>query len=184
MSKVDFTIENINAEMIFAKKTIQKEIPLPEGYEYVPFSNQYQDKISALYKELNININLDEKIQSQREIFKNHCLLVTLKNELVGFLCLLKDESQCLYLACTAVKEGHQHKGIGKAMISKCCMNFDRIKGKYPLYAKVNAQAYNEIKLLSKMEFTPFLGQTSTKSEEESVQDWERITKILKEKQV
>ena len=63
-------------------------------------------------------------------------------------------------------------------------MNFDRIKGKYPLYAKVNAQAYNEIKLLSKMEFTPFLGQTSTKSEEESVQDWERITKILKEKQV
>ena len=91
MSKVDFTIENINAEMIIAKKTIQKEIPLPEGYEYVPFSNQYQDKISALYKELNININLDEKIQSQREIFKNHCLLVTLKNELVGFLCLLKE---------------------------------------------------------------------------------------------
>lgn len=37
MSKVDFTIENINAEMIIAKKTIQKEIPLPEGYEYVPF---------------------------------------------------------------------------------------------------------------------------------------------------
>ena len=57
MSKVDCTIENIDAEMIIAKKTIQKEIPLPEGYEYVPFSNQYQDKISALYKELNININ-------------------------------------------------------------------------------------------------------------------------------
>ena len=30
MSKVDFTIENIDAEMIIAKKTIQKEIPLPE----------------------------------------------------------------------------------------------------------------------------------------------------------
>ena len=29
MSKVDFTVENINAEMIIAKKTIQKEIPLP-----------------------------------------------------------------------------------------------------------------------------------------------------------
>ncbi|MGM9913399.1 GNAT family N-acetyltransferase [Floccifex sp.] len=180
MSKVNLAIPSIDAEMIIPKKTILKEMNLPEGYQYVSFTNQHQDKVQKLLDELNVNFNIDQIMQAQRTIFKEHCVLVEYQHELVACASLCQDEDACLYLAFVAVKEAHQHKGIGRAMVSRICKQFDRMKTRYPLCAKVNTQALEEIKLLNRMGFTPFLGETKNKSEQEVEQDWNVITELLR----
>lgn len=182
MAKVDVLVPYIEGEMIIAKKTISKEFPLKQGYTYQSFSNQFQQPMIEICKELKYSIDLESMIQNDRNTFKEHCILVCKDNEVVGFTGLYKDEEGCLFLAYLAVKESHQRQGIAKAMVTKICMQFDRIKGKFPLYAKVNAQSYIAIMLLARLEFTPFLGETKNKTEQESQEDWTKITEILRQK--
>lgn len=66
-------------------------------------------------------------------------------------------------------------------LVSKMSLLYDEIPSKYPLYIVLDSTQLEQIKILARIGFTPYLGQTKEVSEEENKEIWETITNQLRE---
>lgn len=121
-----------------------------------------------------------------RDFFSKHFLFVANEsNELVGSAGLWYGndfEESRLRVHYVAVSLSAQHKKIAQAMLTKLCMMYDTIPGKYPLYLATQSQSYGAIKLYSRLGFTPYLGAYKGCTEQKSKNAWQNVTEILRSK--
>ena len=69
---------------------------------------------------------------------------------------------------------------IAQAILTKLCMMYDKIPGKYPLYLATQSQSYGAIKLYSRLGFTLYLGAYKGCAEQKSKNAWQNVTEILR----
>ena len=95
--------------------TLVERVPslfLLDRYRHDP--NLDQTKVADLYHQWlsnNIEFRCDE------------ILTATAENELLGFLCVIR-ESEYMYFELIGVFQPHQHKGIGKSLVSAAVRNY------------------------------------------------------------
>lgn len=192
MTTLDRNIEFKKVLMVITRNTIKKEIPLKEEYKYVDFSNDLFEPWCKLHVKTGLfetqeqaENKLDEMLKQDINFFKENFLFVVNKeNELVASagLWIGKDfDGDRLRLHYISVDPKAQHNKIAHAMISRLCIKYDSISGKYPLYLATQSQSYGAIALYSRMGFIPYLGEYNGCSQEENEAAWEYTTKILKE---
>ena len=192
MTVLDSSVTYCDVLMILPKRTIVDEIKLCEGYRYVEYTDSKKEAIASLMHELKMGSKeeascyLDSLLSKDRKFFKEHSICVVDDcNRLIGFACLMKDETFHMEQPCIGffgVKEDYQRNGIGKAMITRLSLDNDALKLRFPLYIKLNSYAYVAVAMLSRMGFQPFMGEWQNKDEEASRKDWQVLTDILKEK--
>ena len=66
-------------------------------------------------------------------------------------------------------------------LVSKMCIHYDTLPTKYPLYIVLEDSQLEKIKVLSRIGFTPYLGDMKDQSEKENKEIWEAITQRLRE---
>ena len=93
-------------------------------------------------------------------------------------------EEKRLRVHFVAVKETAQHQKIAQSMLTKLCMKYDEMPGKYPLYLVTQSQSYGAIALYARLGFTPYLGATDHEDADHAQEAWEKVTQILREKAV
>lgn len=193
MTVLDKSVPYIRALMVMARHTIYKEIPLHEEYHYVAYDDSLKEAWCLLQCEVGLFDSVeqasqkwDAMLKEDDQSFKENFLFVAdAKGHLVGSVGLWKghdfkeDRLRVHYLA---VSLKAQHKHIATSMMTKLCMKYDSIRGKYPLYLVTQSQSYGAIAFYSRLGFTPYLGETLTSSSKESEKNWEDITNILREK--
>ena len=190
MTVLDREIPYIKVLMVMARKTIRKEVNLNSDYCYVPFDASLKDAWCKLQTEVGLFETLqeaqkkwDSMVLRDADFFSKHFLfVVNEKNELVGSAGLWYGndfDDNRLRVHYVAVSQSAQHQKIGQAMLTKLCMMYDRIPGKYPLYLATQSQSYGAIKLYSRLGFTPYLGAYKGSSEQKSKFAWQKVTKIL-----
>lgn len=193
MTTLDRSIEFKKVLMVITRKTIKRETPLKEGYKYTPFSKELLDSWCRLHVKTGLfetmeqsKNKLDEMLQQDEDFFKENFLFVVNEaNELVASAGLWKGkdfDGNRLRLHYISVDPNEQHNGIAHAMISRLCIKYDSIPGKYPLYLATQSQSYGAIALYSRMGFTPYLGEYNGCSQEKNEAAWEYTTEILREK--
>lgn len=193
MTVLDRSVEFKKVLMVIARKTIKHEIPLMEGFQYV----SYTDSLCEPWCNLHINTKLftdqkqahekwDRMLRQDEAFFKENFLFVTdSSGKLVGSAGLWPGtdfEEGRLRIHYVSVLEEAQHNRIAQAMISKLCMKYDQIPGKYPLYLATQSQSYGAIALYVHMGFTPYLGAYNDCSQEENEAAWEFTTQFMREK--
>ena len=191
MTVLDTSIPYEKVLMVMARKTIRKEIELNSEFHYVEFDESLKEAWCKLQTEVCLFENIDEArkkwdsmLTRDKNFFSKHFLFVTNEsNELVGSAGLWYgndfDESR-LRVHYVAVGLSAQHKKIAQAMLSKICMMYDLIPGKYPLYLATQSQSYGAIKLYSRLGFTPYLGAYKGCTEQKSKNAWQNVTEILR----
>ena len=106
-------------------------------------------------------------------------------NELVGSAGLWFGndfEESRIHIHYVAVSLSAQHKKIALAILTKLCMMYGKIPGKYPLYLATQSQSYGAIKLYSRLGFTLYLGAYKGCAEQKSKNAWQNVTEILRYK--
>ena len=191
MTVLDTNIPYEKVLMVMARRTIRKEIELNSEFHYIEFDESLKEAWCRLQTEVCLFENIDEArkkwdsmITRDKSFFSKHFLFVANENdELVGSAGLWYgndfDEKR-LRLHYVAVAISAQHKKIAQAMLTKLCMMYDSIPGKYPLYLATQSQSYGAIKLYARLGFTPYLGAYKGSSEQKSKLAWESVTNILK----
>lgn len=193
MTRVDQTIEYRKLLMVIARKTIQIEWPLPDGYHFASLTESDKDDWCALHVETGLFKNkkeaqdqFEQMIQEDQDFFQNHFIKVNdEQGKLVASAGLWWGHHfgiKRLRIHYVSVLQAYQHKGIARSMLTKLCIQYDQIPNKYPLYLSTQTQSYNAIMVYTKLGFTPYLGAYEGHSQSESEKDWEFATKILKEK--
>ena len=137
------------------------------------------------------------KKHTDKQRIKNKFDKIQVEYEKEG--CLIRDIVECLFangfipeavkndfeesrlrVHYVAVSLSAQHKKIAQAMLTKLCMMYDKIPGKYPLYLATQSQSYGAIKLYSRLGFTPYLGAYKGCTEQKSKNAWQNVTEILR----
>lgn len=172
--------------MILPRGTIYKEAELPEEYSFISWDESFKDAWCKLH--ISTGVFDDEKSALDEFNKIDPDMIVLVKNregELVGSGVLMNGEEYCmkrLSLQHLSVREKDQFLGIGRAMLSKLALDYESSPGKYPLYAVLTTGAYGAVILLSRMGFTPYMGEFKGCSEKQSQKNWEIETDILRER--
>ena len=186
MTTIDKTLPSTKLLMVLPKGTIYKEYSLPEGYSYVSWNDSMKDKWCELHLLTGVFDDKKDALASLEKIDQKQLVLVqNAEGELVGSGALMNGDEygmKRLSLQNLSVSEDDQYQGIGKAIVSRLALQYEASPSKYPLYCAVPLGAYGAVILLSRMEFTPYLGEFKGYSEKENRDNWETETKILKEK--
>lgn len=193
MTVLDKSIPYEKVLMVMARKTIRKEIELNQEFHYVEFDESLKEAWCKLQTEVCLFENLEEArkkwdsmLTRDKDFFSKHFLFVANENnELVGSAGLWFGndfEESRLRVHYVAVSLSAQHKKIAQAMLTKLCMMYDTIPGKYPLYLATQSQSYGAIKLYSRLGFTPYLGAYKGCTEQKSKNAWQNVTEILRSK--
>lgn len=72
-----------------------------------------------------------------------------------------------------------QSEAVYSVLAGKMCQLYDRIPGKYPLYIVLDPEEFDQIRWLSRLGFTPYLGESKDHSEQENKKIWQKITDAL-----
>lgn len=184
----DKSVPSIGVLMICPRKQIEKEMKLPKGYSYV----SYDEDMSSEWVDLQVMAGNFNTEQEAYDFLKNmdeeKFVFVQDENgKLVASAGLYEGEHfgmKRLRLGMLAVLLENQREGLASAMITKLCVQYDSVPGKYPLYISINAQQHEAIKAFAKLQFTPYLGFYEGHTDKQSEADWTVITQILKEKSI
>lgn len=193
MTVLDREVEFKKVLMVIARKTIHKEIPLKEGYSYADYEDSMYEDWCNLHLDTNMFENkeqahdkLNQMLQEDKDFFKKNFLFVQdSSGKLVASAGLWKGKDfpgDRLRLHYVSVAQSAQHNRIAQAMITKLCMMYDAIPGKYPLYLATQSQSYGAIALYSKLGFTPYLGEYNGCSDKENEEAWQFTTDVMREK--
>lgn len=191
MTVLDTNIPFVKVLMVIARKTIRKEVKLNSSYHYAPFCEDLKEAWCKLQTEVCLFENIEEArkkwdsmISRDKAFFSKYFLFVeNEENELVASAGLWYGndfEQDRLRIHYVAVSQNAQHQKIAQSMLTKLCMIYDQIPGKYPLYLATQSQSYGAIKLYARLGFTPYLGAYKGSSEQKSKLAWESVTNILK----
>ena len=191
MTVLDREIPYIKVLMVMARKTIRKEVELNSNYHYVSFDASLKEAWCKLQTEVGLFETIEEAkkkwdtmVLGDLDFFSKHFLFVVNgKNELVGSAGLWYGndfDDNRLRVHYVAVSQSAQHQKIAQAMLTKLCMMYDQIPGKYPLYLATQSQSYGAIKLYSRLGFTPYLGAYKGCSEQKNKQAWQSVTEVLR----
>lgn len=186
MTTIDKTLPSTKILMILPKGTIYKESPLPEGYSYVSWDDSMKDTWCELHLLTGVFDDKKDALASLEKIDQKQLVLVQNDaGKLVGSGVLMNGKEygmKRLSLQNLSVSEDDQNRGIGKAIVSRLALQYEASPTKYPLYCALPLGAYGAVILLSRMEFTPYLGEFKGCSEKENRDNWQQETEILKEK--
>ena len=193
MTVLDKDIPFVKVLMVMSRKTIQKEIELNSKFHYVEYSDSLKEDWCKLQCEVNLFNSMEdarkkwnEMVQRDKAFFsKNFLFVKDEKERLVASAGLWygKDfEENRLRIHYVAVSESAQHNKIAQSMLTRLCVMYDKIPGKYPLYLATQSQSYGAIKLYSRLGFTPYLGAYKGCSEQKNTQAWTTVTKLLADK--
>ena len=193
MTTVDRTIEFVKVIMVIPRKEFSKEIPLKEGYTYQPYQDDMQEEWCKLHVATGLfetmeeaQKNITSMLETDKEAFEKQFVFVCDANKKLVASCGLWQGkhfgTQRLRLHDVSVLPEYQHQGIAKSMIVHCARMYDEMKSRYPLYVVSQSQSYGAIALYSRLGFTPYLGEYTDHTKEQSEKDWEKVTAILKEK--
>lgn len=191
MTVLDTSIPYIKVLMVMARKTIRKEIELNTNYHYAKFNENLKEAWCRLQCEVCLFENMEEArkkwdsmLTRDMDFFSNNFLFVeNKKNELVASAGLWYGndfDQDRLRIHYVAVSQKAQHQKIAQSMLTKLCIKYDRIPGKYPLYLATQSQSYGAIKLYARLGFTPYLGAYKGSSEQKSKKAWQSVTDVLK----
>ena len=186
MTIIDKTLPSTKLLMILPKGTIYKEYSLPKGYSYVSWDDSMKDMWCNLHLSTGVFDNQEDALASLDKMDTKKLVLVSNDaGQLVGSGVLMNGDEygmKRLSLQNLSVSEDDQYQGIGKAIVSRLALQYEASPSKYPLYCTLPLGAYGAVILLSRMEFTPYLGEFKGCSEKENRDNWQRETEILKEK--
>lgn len=195
MTVLDKSVPFIRVLMIMPRKTVRKEIPLNTKYQYVEFDDTLKEAWCKLQLEVGLFDSLaqakekwESMLKEDRAFFVQNFLFVAdQQGELVASAGLWPGhdfEEKRLRVHFVAVKETAQHQKIAQSMLTKLCMKYDEMPGKYPLYLVTQSQSYGAIALYARLGFTPYLGATDHEDADHAQEAWEKVTQILREKAV
>ena len=169
MTVLDTSIPYEKVLMVMARKTIRKEIELNQEFHYVEFDESLKEAWCKLQTEVCLFENLEEArkkwdsmLTRDRDFFSKHFLFVANEqDELVGSAGLWYGndfEESRLRVHYVAVSLSAQHKKIAQAMLTKLCMMYDTIPGKYPLYLATQSQLWSYQVIFKTWFYTVFRG--------------------------
>jgi len=195
MTILDKSVPFIRVLMVMPRKTVRKEIPLNTKYQYVKFDDTLKEAWCKLQLEVGLFDYLaqakekwESMLKEDRAFFVQNFLFVAdQQGELVASAGLWPGhdfEEKRLRVHFVAVKETAQHQKIAQSMLTKLCMKYDEMPGKYPLYLVTQSQSYGAIALYARLGFTPYLGATDHEDADHAQEAWEKVTQILREKAV
>ena len=195
MTILDKSVPFIRVLMVMPRKTVRKEIPLNTKYQYVEFDDTLKEAWCKLQLEVGLFDSLaqakekwESMLKEDRAFFVQNFLFVAdQQGELVASAGLWPGhdfEEKRLRVHFVAVKETAQHQKIAQSMLTKLCMKYDEMPGKYPLYLVTQSQSYGAIALYARLGFTPYLGATDHEDADHAQEAWEKVTQILREKAV
>ena len=195
MTVLDKSVPFIRVLMVMPRKTVRKEIPLNTKYQYVKFDDTLKEAWCKLQLEVGLFDSLaqakekwESMLKEDRAFFVQNFLFVAdQQGELVASAGLWPGhdfEEKRLRVHFVAVKETAQHQKIAQSMLTKLCMKYDEMPGKYPLYLVTQSQSYGAIALYARLGFTPYLGATDHEDADHAQEAWEKVTQILREKAV
>ncbi|MEF2609558.1 MULTISPECIES: GNAT family N-acetyltransferase [Faecalicoccus] len=195
MTILDKSVPFIRVLMVMPRKTVRKEIPLNTKYQYVKFDDTLKEAWCKLQLEVGLFDSLaqakekwESMLKEDRAFFVQNFLFVAdQQGELVASAGLWPGhdfEEKRLRVHFVAVKETAQHQKIAQSMLTKLCMKYDEMPGKYPLYLVTQSQSYGAIALYARLGFTPYLGATDHEDADHAQEAWEKVTQILREKAV
>lgn len=193
MTVLDRDVEFKKVLMVIARKTIKKEVPLKEGFEYVQYTDDLYEDWCKLHLDTKMfetieeaHKKLDEMLEKDKQFFIDNFLFVKdSEGKIVASAGLWygKDfDEDRLRLHFVSVAQSAQHNKIAQSMITKLCMMYDKIPSKYPLYLATQSQSYGAISLYARIGFNAYLGAYKGCSEKENEAAWEFTTKVLQEK--
>ncbi|MDO4466724.1 MAG: GNAT family N-acetyltransferase [Bacillota bacterium] len=182
----DKSVPSIGVLMICPRRQIEKEIKLPAGYSYV----SWDEDMSSEWIDLQIMAENFESEQEAHEFIKTmdtekFVFVQDQNGKLVASAGLYEGDHfgmKRLRLGKLAVLLENQREGLATAMITKLCLAYDSVPGKYPLYVSLNAQQHEAIKVFAKLQFTPYFGFYNGHTDKQSEENWTIVTKVLKEK--
>ena len=192
MTILDKSVPFIRVLMVMPRKTVRKEIPLNTKY-------QFDDTLKEAWCKLQLEVGLFDSLAQAKEkwesmlkedrafFVQNFLFVADQQGELVASAGLWPGhdfEEKRLRVHFVAVKETAQHQKIAQSMLTKLCMKYDEMPGKYPLYLVTQSQSYGAIALYARLGFTPYLGATDHEDADHAQEAWEKVTQILREKAV
>lgn len=195
MTVLDKSVPFVRVLMVLPKKTIRKEVKLHEDYHYVLYDKSLNEAWCKVQYEAGLFDSISEArqklasmLEEDADFFAQNFLFVADKTgEIVASAGLWFghdfDVSR-LRIHFVAVKEKAQHKKIAQSMLTKLCMKYDEMPGKYPLYLVTQSQSYGAIALYARLGFTPYLGATDHEDADHAQEAWEKVTQILREKAI
>ena len=186
MTTIDKKVPMAKLLMILPRGTIYKEAVLPEGFGYVTWDESLKDAWCNLHLSTGVFDDEASALDELKKIDPEKMILVkNTSGELVGSGVLMNGEDygmKRISVQHMSVREKDQFQGIGRAILSKLALDYESSPGKYPLYAVLTTGAYGAVILLSRMGFTPYMGEFKGCSEKQSQKNWEAETELLKEK--
>ncbi len=192
MTTVDLSIPYRKVLMVLPKKRVGSEHKLKEGFHYEKYTDDLFDAWCSLQTGVKLFETkeqaagkLKEMLAEDRAFFEENFLFVMdEKGNLAASAGLWPgrdfDEPR-LRIHYVATDPSFQHNGLARSMLTKLAVKYDTLKTKYPLYLATQAQSYGAIRLYASIGFTPYLGAYNGHTQEQSGQDWEETTKILRE---
>ena len=195
MTVLDKSVPFIRVLMVMPRKTVRKEIPLNTKYQYIEFDDTLKEAWCKLQLEVGLFDSLaqakekwESMLKEDRAFFVQNFLFVAdQQGELVASAGLWPGhdfEEKRLRVHFVAVKETAQHQKIAQSMLTRLCMKYDEMPGKYPLYLVTQSQSYGAIALYARLGFTPYLGATDHEDADHTQEAWEKVTRILREKAI
>lgn len=192
MTVLDKEVEYRPLLMIIPRKRQDKEKPLHSDYQYAPWQDEMKEDWIKLHVETGLFDSYEEgekclnTFLKEEKTFKEQFVFVCDdQHQLLGSAGLWKGDHfgmDRLRIHYVSVSEKAQHKGIASSMVSRLIRIYDEMPSKYPLYLATQTNSYGAIAMYSHLGFTPYLGQWKSCTKEESEQNWEIATEILREK--
>lgn len=192
MTVLDKEVEYRPLLMIIPRKRQDREKELHKDYSYCQWEDSMKEQWVSLHVETGLFESKEEgeacleDFLKEEENFKNQFLFVCDTNhQLVGSAGIWPGNHfgmKRLRVHYVSVSQVAQHKGIASSMVSRLIHMYDEMPSKYPLYLATQTNSYGAIAMYSHLGFTPYLGQWKDCSKEQSEENWEIATEILREK--
>lgn len=190
MTVLDKSVEHVGVLMVLPRGHAPKSEPLHEDYHYRKYDDDLYEAWAALMDKTGLAskdeaYSILDKMLEDREAFTDNFLFVV---DDAGNLAatagiwpghVFEDR---LRLHWVAVDPDHQRKGLARSMITELAQMYEGRPGRYPLYLSTQSESWPAIMLYSRLGFTPYLGAYEGHTEEQSQQDWEKVTQLLREK--
>ena len=177
--------------MVLPRHAIHQEAPLHANYHYADFDPSFREPWARLMLETGLVPDLEagltqwDKMEAQApEMLHEHFRFVLgPEGDLAATAGLFPghDFPDRLRLHWVATGLNHQHRGLARSVITALALEYETLAGKYPLYLSTQSQSYGAIKLYSRLGFEPYMGAYEGHSQEQSQQDWQAVTDVLRQ---